>query len=76
MKAEGRLSDALTNCEDALGFLPRLDLRSDRRKPATNGLPTRTNAADGTYRLYCEGFLGVGAVQNGDAVLKVHLYGE
>ena len=76
MKAEGRLSDALTSCEDALGFLPRLDLARDRRKPAMNGLPTRTNAADGTYRLYCEGFLGVGAVQNGSAVLKVHLYGE
>ncbi len=76
LKTEGRLSDALTSCEDALGFLPRLDLARDRRKPAANGLPTRTNAADGTYRFYCEGFLGIGTVQNGDAVLKVHLYGE
>ena len=76
MKAEGRLWEALTSCEEAVAFLPRLDLRSDRRKPATNGLPTRTNAKDGTYRFYCEGFLGVGVVQNGDAVLKVHLYGE
>lgn len=76
MKTEGRLSDALTSCEDAVAFLPRLDLKSDRRKPATNGLPTRTNAQDGTYRLYCDGFLGVGTVKNGDAVLKVHLYGE
>lgn len=76
LKTEGRFSDALTSCEDALGFLPRLDLARDRRKPAVNGLPTRTNAADGTYRFYCEGFLGIGTVQNGDAVLKVHLYGE
>ena len=76
MKEKGRLSDALTSCEDAVAFLPRLDLRTDRRKPATNGLPTRTNAKDGMYRLYCDGFLGVGTVKNGDAVLKVHLYGE
>ena len=76
MKAEGRLRDALTSCEEAAAFLPRLDLRADRRKPAMNGLPTRTNAEDGLYRVYCGGFLGVGAVQNGDATLKVHLYGE
>ncbi len=76
MKADGRLRDALTSCEDAAAFLPRLDLRADRRKPAMNGLPTRTNAEDGLYRIYCGGFLGVGAVQNGDATLKVHLYGE
>ncbi|MBQ2201548.1 MAG: tRNA pseudouridine(55) synthase TruB [Clostridia bacterium] len=76
LKAEGHLAETLTSCEDAVQLLPRLDLKSDRRKPATNGLPTRTNAADGTYRFYCEGFLGVGAVQNGSALLKVHLYGE
>ena len=76
MKAEGTLSAALTSCEDAVGFLPRLDLKADRRKPATNGLPTRTNADDGLYRFYCGGFLGIGAVKDGDAVLKVHLYGE
>ncbi len=75
-KEQGRLSDALTSCEDAVAFLPRLDLMRERRKPAMNGLPTRTNAQDGMYRLYCEGFLGVGAVQNGSAVLRVHLYGE
>lgn len=76
MKAEGRLSDALTSCEDAVAFLPRLDLGRDRKRPAMNGLPTRTNASDGIYRVYCGGFLGVGVVQNGDAALKVHLYGE
>lgn len=76
MKTEKRLAEALTSCEDAIAFLPRLDLRGDRRKPAMNGLPTRTNAADGTYRIYCGGFLGVGTVRNGDALLKVHLYGE
>ncbi len=76
MKEAGRLAETLTSCEDAVAFLPRLDFARERRKPAMNGLPTRTNAQDGTYRIYCGGFLGVGAVQNGSAVLKVHLYGE
>ena len=76
MKAEGRLSKSLISCEEAVSHLLRLDLKADRRKPAMNGLPTRTNAADGIYRMYCGGFLGVGTVQNGDAVLKVHLYSE
>ena len=76
MKEAGRLSQTLTSCEKAVAFLPRLDLGRDRKKPAMNGLPTRTNAKDGTYRFYCEGFLGVGVVKTGDAVFKVHLYGE
>ncbi len=76
LKAEGRLETALTGCEQALSHLPRLDLRADRKKPAMNGLPTRINAPDGLYRLYCTTFLGIGAVQDGDAVLKVHLYSE
>ena len=76
LKAEGRLSEALTSCEDALAFLPRYDLAADRKKPAMNGLPTDTKAKDGIYRFYCGGFLGVGAVQSGSAMLKVHLYGE
>ena len=76
MKENGRLAEALTSCEDAVTFLPRLDLGHDRRKPAMNGLPTRTNTPDGTYRIYCGGFLGVGVVQSGSALLKVHLYGE
>lgn len=76
LKGQGRLREALTSCEDAVAFLPRLDLARERRKPAMNGLPTRTNAPDGMYRFYCEGFLGAGAVQNGSAYLKVHLYGE
>ena len=76
MKAAGRLDESLTSCEDAVTFLPRLDLGHDRRKPAMNGLPTRTNAADGAYRIYCGGFLGIGIVQNGSALLKVHLYEE
>ena len=76
MKEAGRLEETLVSCEQAASFLPRLDLRADRRRPAMNGLPTRTNAADGTYRIYCGGFLGIGAVKDGDAMLKVHLYGE
>lgn len=75
-KAEGRLAETLTSCEDAVAFLKRLDLRSDRKKPALNGLPTRTGAEDGVYRLYCGDFLGIGAVKDGDAVLKVHLCTE
>ena len=75
-KAQGMLADAVTSCEDALAFLPRYELAADRRRPAMNGLPTRTNAADGTYRFYCEGFLGIGTVLAHNAVLKVHLYGE
>ncbi len=76
MKEAGRLEETLVSCEQAASFLPRLDLRADRRRPAMNGLPTRTNAEDGTYRIYCGGFLGIGAVKDGDAMLKVHLYGE
>lgn len=75
-KAQGTLAQALISCEEAAAFLPRLDLRADRRKPAMNGLGTRTNAPDGTYRIYCGGFLGVGVVRAGEALLKVHLYGE
>lgn len=76
LKEQGRLSDALTSCEDAIAFLPRLDFRADRLKPAMNGLSTTTNAKDGVYRLYCGRFLGIGVVNNGGAVLKVHLYSE
>ena len=75
-KEEGRLAETLTSCERAAAFLPRLDLKTDRRRPTVNGLPTRTNAADGIYRVYCGDFLGIGAVKDGDAVLKVHLYSE
>ena len=76
MQAQGTLADAVTSCEDALAFLPRFDLQADRRRPAMNGLPTRTRAADGVYRFYCGGFLGIGTVCAQNAVLKVHLYGE
>jgi tRNA pseudouridine55 synthase len=75
-KEAGRLSETLVDCERAASFLPRLDLKADRRRPTVNGLPTRTNAADGIYRIYCGDFLGIGAVHNGDAMLKVHLYSE
>lgn len=76
MREQGTLKNAVTSCEDALAFLPRFDLKEDRKRPAVNGLPTRTNAADGVYRFYCGEFLGIGTVRARDAVLKVHLYGE
>ena len=75
-KEQGTLADAVIRCEDALAFLPRFDLAAERRRPALNGLPTRTKAADGVYRFYCGGFLGIGTVRAHDAVLKVHLYWE
>ena len=76
MKAERRLSDTLISCETAVSHLPRLDLKADRLKPTLNGLPTRTNTADGVCRLYCGAFLGIGVVQDGSAALKVNLYKE
>lgn len=76
LKAQGRLETSLVSCEQAASFLPRLDLRSDRKAPAMNGLGTRTSAPDGVYRIYCGTFLGLGTVADGEARLKVHLYGE
>ena len=75
LQQAGRLSDALTPCEDALGFLPRIALAEDRITPCRNGLPTRVaGMADGPCRLYGGGFLGVGEVRNEQVKLKVHLY--
>ena len=75
LRDAGQLETALTPCEDALGFLPAVVLESDRRQPAINGLSSHVGCvADGLCRLYGDGFLGVGAVQNGQAKLKVHLY--
>ncbi len=76
LKEQGRLQESLISCEEAAGFLPRLDLRADRKKPAMNGLGTRTQAKDGIYRIYCGTFLGVGTVHGGEAHLRVHLYEE
>ncbi len=75
MRDDGVLERSLTSCEDALAFLPRIALAEDRWQPVKNGLPSHVaNAADGLYRLYGDGFLGVGEVRNEQVKLKVHLY--
>lgn len=76
MKANGTLKEAFVSCEEAVSFLPRLDLQAHRDTPARNGLPTSVRSvADGTVRMYCrDTFLGIGTVRFGEAKLIVHLY--
>lgn len=73
--AAGRLGEALVSCEDALAHLPALHLDASRRSAALNALETGVpREPDGHVRLYADGFLGVGEVQNGSVKLVVHLY--
>lgn len=75
MRAQGTLAGTLMSCEDALAFLPALALPEERRTPTVNGLETAVKGTqDGTVRLYCGGFLGVGRVCAGSCKLTVHLY--
>ena len=74
MKQEGTLQSALISCEEALSGYDVLQLKSDRRLPAMNGLDTDVRKKDGIYRIYSDGFLGLGEVRNGKARLLVHLY--
>lgn len=74
MKQEGALQSALISCEDALSGYDILQLKSDRRIPTMNGLETDVRKKDGIYRIYSDGFLGLGEVRNGRARLLVHLY--
>lgn len=75
MGVQGRLTETLTSCEDALAFLPTLTLPEDRRTPTLNGLDTFLKGQpDGDVRLYCGGFLGIGKVEKGRVKLNVHLY--
>ena len=75
MRAAGTLAKAVVPCEEALAFLPRLDLGAHRRASAMNGLPTAVDAPDGAVRLYAGGvFLGAGRVEARSARLAVHLY--
>lgn len=75
-KQEGTLPKTLVSCEEALAFLPRMTLSSDRLLPTLNGLETTVRHAEtGTVRLYAnEEFLGIGTVANGSARLTVNLY--
>ncbi|MBQ1770482.1 MAG: tRNA pseudouridine(55) synthase TruB [Clostridia bacterium] len=74
MKQEGTLQSALISCEEALSSYDILQLKSDRRIPAMNGLETDVRGKDGIFRFYSDGFLGLGEVRNGKARLLVHLY--
>lgn len=75
-KEHGALQTAVVSCEEAVSFLPRLELPGERRIPTINGLETYLRGQpDGDVRLYADGeFLGVGSVINGRAKLAIHLY--
>lgn len=75
-KENGTLEQTLVSCEDAVSFLPRLELPNDRLVPAKNGLETHVpGQKDGHVRLYAGGgFLGVGNVASAQAKLAIHLY--
>ncbi len=75
LSENGALASAVIPCEEALSFLPALTLEGERKTPTQNGLDTfLPDAEDGNYRLYCDGFLGVGRVKNQSARLAIHLY--
>lgn len=74
MKREGALDKALISCEEALSGYGALHLDSDRRIPAMNGLETDVRKEDGIYRIYSDGFLGLGEVRDRRARLLVQLY--
>ncbi len=75
MAEAGTLAECIVSCEEALSMLPAVTLPKERRTPAMNALETYVNGQpDGDCRLYCNGFLGIGKVQNGRVKLAVHLY--
>ena len=74
-RANGSLESCVTSCEDAVSFLPALALPEHRKTPAMNGLDTAVkDVSDGSVRLYCDGFLGIGTVSERSVKLTVHLY--
>lgn len=75
-KAEGRLMDALTSCEEAMSFLPELRLPAVRTIPTKNGLETHVRGLeDGLVRAYGEReFLGIGEIRKERFRLTIHLY--
>ena len=75
LEREGRLATALIDCEEALNFLPKVQLSADRDTPTRNGLDTYvTDAPEGTVLVYVKSFLGVGEVKGKKLTLRVHLY--
>lgn len=75
-KAEGRLMDTLTSCEEAMSFLPELRLPAERTIPTKNGLETHVRGLeDGLVRAYGESeFLGIGEIRKERFRLTIHLY--
>lgn len=74
-KEAGGADQCVISCESALAFLPELILPAARRNATMNALPTGgRKEADGLYRVYSDGFLGVGRVLNGSLRLEIHLY--
>lgn len=75
LKAKGTLQDAVISCEETLSFLPVVSLPEDRKTPTKNGLDTYCRGIqDGTVRVCCDGFLGIGEVKAHRLKLTVHLY--
>ncbi len=75
-KTAGTLDQTLTSCEDAMAFLPELQLPADRTIPTKNGLETHVRGeADGLVRVYGDGvFLGIGEIRHERFRLTIHLY--
>ena len=75
-KSAGTLPETLISCEEALAYLPELQLSLDRMTATKNGLETHLRGSeDGLVRAYCgESFLGVGEVVRGCFRLTLHLY--
>ncbi len=75
-KSNDTLTDFVVSIEEAVSFLPALELSPDRVTPTKNGLDTHLpNNPDGLVRVYGEGtFLGIGEVTCGCFCLKIHLY--
>ena len=75
-KAAGTLMGTLMTCEEAMAFLPELQLEPDRMPPTKNGLETHVRGlAVGLVRAYAQDtFLGIGEIRNERFRLTIHLY--
>ncbi len=76
IKEQGGLASTVIDCENALGFMPRVEIEPDRELPVKNGLNTFFKGAeDGCVRCFCQNrFLGIARVKNEQLKLEVHLY--
>ena len=76
IKEHNELENVLMDCETALSQYPTIYLSDERRRPTKNGLETSVHAENGKYRVYADGFLGLGEVENRKLKLKIHLYDD